>query len=171
MTRWKVHVRESLDSEPAEPGWWIASDGRWYPPESAPNWHPNSGRSRLSVVLAWLTFAAGIGASALAIGWNLSTVDSAGNIGDRSLPTSIPRLVLAIVVLGGVSAVSARIRPSDWVLFAAAGTVGVEAWYLWRGYASPSNGANMAGAGAVLLLPIPALVTFVPAWLATLRHK
>jgi hypothetical protein len=29
-------VRGPLDQQPAEPGWWIASDGKWYPPESAP---------------------------------------------------------------------------------------------------------------------------------------
>jgi hypothetical protein len=24
------------NSQPPEPGWWLASDGKWYPPESAP---------------------------------------------------------------------------------------------------------------------------------------
>src|SRR5437016_3122491 len=28
--------RESLDTQPDEPGWWLASDGRWYPPELSP---------------------------------------------------------------------------------------------------------------------------------------
>ena len=29
-------MRGPLDQQPAEAGWWLASDGRWYPPESAP---------------------------------------------------------------------------------------------------------------------------------------
>jgi hypothetical protein len=28
--------REARDARPAEPGWWLASDGKWYPPETAP---------------------------------------------------------------------------------------------------------------------------------------
>ncbi len=28
--------RGPQDTQPAEPGWWQASDGKWYPPESAP---------------------------------------------------------------------------------------------------------------------------------------
>jgi signal peptidase I len=31
-----VSSRGPLDQQPGEPGWWLASDGRWYPPESAP---------------------------------------------------------------------------------------------------------------------------------------
>jgi len=29
-------VRGSLNEQPEEPGWWRASDGKWYPPELAP---------------------------------------------------------------------------------------------------------------------------------------
>jgi hypothetical protein len=29
-------LRGPLDSEPDEPGWWLASDGKWYPPQSPP---------------------------------------------------------------------------------------------------------------------------------------
>ncbi len=28
--------RRPLDRQPDEPGWWVGSDGRWYPPELAP---------------------------------------------------------------------------------------------------------------------------------------
>jgi hypothetical protein len=35
--------------QPDEPGWWLASDGRWYPPESAPNPPPSTGASAASV--------------------------------------------------------------------------------------------------------------------------
>jgi hypothetical protein len=28
--------RMPMPTQPAEPGWWLAVDGRWYPPESAP---------------------------------------------------------------------------------------------------------------------------------------
>src|SRR5689334_3018276 len=28
--------REPLDHQPDEPGWWLHSDGRWYPPEQEP---------------------------------------------------------------------------------------------------------------------------------------
>ena len=31
-----VSARGPQDTQPSEPGWWLASDGRWYPPESAP---------------------------------------------------------------------------------------------------------------------------------------
>jgi hypothetical protein len=34
--------RGPLDQEPNEPGWWVASDGRWYPPESAAPTEPVS---------------------------------------------------------------------------------------------------------------------------------
>ncbi len=30
-----ANVRGPLDQQPGEPGWWLASDGKWYPPESA----------------------------------------------------------------------------------------------------------------------------------------
>jgi hypothetical protein len=30
-----MNVRGPLDQQPDEPGWWMASDGKWYPPESA----------------------------------------------------------------------------------------------------------------------------------------
>ncbi len=29
-------ARGPLEQQPEEPGWWIAADGKWYPPESAP---------------------------------------------------------------------------------------------------------------------------------------
>jgi hypothetical protein len=29
-------AREPKEHEPNEPGWWLASNGKWYPPESAP---------------------------------------------------------------------------------------------------------------------------------------
>jgi hypothetical protein len=32
-----VDVRGPSDVQPDEPGWWLASDGKWYPPESAPS--------------------------------------------------------------------------------------------------------------------------------------
>jgi hypothetical protein len=32
------YPRASQASPPDEPGWWLASDGRWYPPESATGW-------------------------------------------------------------------------------------------------------------------------------------
>jgi len=35
-----VQQRPPMDQQPAEPGWWIASDGKWYPPESAPGYEP-----------------------------------------------------------------------------------------------------------------------------------
>jgi hypothetical protein len=31
-----VAVRGPEDTQPTEPGWWLASDGKWYPPESQP---------------------------------------------------------------------------------------------------------------------------------------
>jgi hypothetical protein len=30
-------TREPMAEKPAEPGWWLASDGQWYPPEAAPS--------------------------------------------------------------------------------------------------------------------------------------
>lgn len=33
-------IRGPQDSQPAEPGWWLASDGKWYPPESRPGTSP-----------------------------------------------------------------------------------------------------------------------------------
>lgn len=35
------HPREPQPTEPDEPGWWIASDGMWYPPELAPSDSPS----------------------------------------------------------------------------------------------------------------------------------
>lgn len=40
----KVRAQEAIPTNyatPASPGWWMASDGDWYPPESAP---PRDGR-------------------------------------------------------------------------------------------------------------------------------
>jgi hypothetical protein len=31
-----VPPRGPRDEQPDEPGWWLASDGKWYPPEAAP---------------------------------------------------------------------------------------------------------------------------------------
>src|SRR5436305_884812 len=31
-------MRGPLDQQPAEPGWWQASDFKWYPPEAQPGW-------------------------------------------------------------------------------------------------------------------------------------
>ena len=31
-----MNQRGPQDRQPDEPGWWLASDGKWYPPESAP---------------------------------------------------------------------------------------------------------------------------------------
>ena len=35
-----AQARGPQAQQPAEPGWWIASDGQWYPPESAPAAQP-----------------------------------------------------------------------------------------------------------------------------------
>src|SRR5258708_6198097 len=37
-------MRQGRDTQRGEPGWWLASDGRWYPPEASPG-HAD-GRSR-----------------------------------------------------------------------------------------------------------------------------
>lgn len=31
-----MNVRAASETQPSEPGWWQASDGKWYPPESRP---------------------------------------------------------------------------------------------------------------------------------------
>lgn len=47
-----VRVWESRDSQPSEPGWWFASDGRWYPPEAQPRLPSHPPRRRAWVVVA-----------------------------------------------------------------------------------------------------------------------
>jgi hypothetical protein len=49
-------VRAGSDSKPDEPGWWFASDGRWYPPEAVPaTGYPSaSPRNRPYVRRAWV---------------------------------------------------------------------------------------------------------------------
>jgi len=47
-------VWESRDSQPSEPGWWLASDGRWYPHEAGPGVPANRPRRRTRVVAAWV---------------------------------------------------------------------------------------------------------------------
>jgi hypothetical protein len=47
-------VREARGSEPDdEEGWWLASDGRWYPPESFPGRHPKAASRRSAFRTAW----------------------------------------------------------------------------------------------------------------------
>src|SRR5262249_38583558 len=39
-------VWESRETRPVEQGWWLASDGRWYPPEAAPSAYQRPSTSR-----------------------------------------------------------------------------------------------------------------------------
>jgi hypothetical protein len=53
-TRSLLMVWESRESQPREPGWWLASDGRWYPPDAWPGVPAHRPRRRTSVVAAWV---------------------------------------------------------------------------------------------------------------------
>ena len=45
-------VWESRDSQPSEPGWWLASDGRWYPRHAGPGIPAHRPRRRNPVAAA-----------------------------------------------------------------------------------------------------------------------
>jgi hypothetical protein len=57
--------RGPVDEEPSEPGWWLASDGRWWPPESrlqtSPTTRPSQASApRRTVPLAYVLMALGL---------------------------------------------------------------------------------------------------------------
>ena len=52
--RFLLMVWESRDSQPSEPGWWLASDGRWYPPDAWPGVPAHRPRRRAWVGAAWV---------------------------------------------------------------------------------------------------------------------
>jgi len=53
-TRSLLMVWESRASQPSEPGWWLASDGRWYPADAWPVVPARRPRRRIGVVAAWV---------------------------------------------------------------------------------------------------------------------
>ena len=101
------------------------------------------------------------------MGWDLSDVDAQDRPLHHPFPRSMWMFVLGIVVVLAVHALAGWLRPRAWDWIGTAGTVAIESWYLWRGLAGRVHGANLAGAGAVMLLPVVLLVTFVPAWIAS----
>ncbi len=166
-------VWESRDTQPDEPGWWLASDGRWYPSESLqpPSPRPRffDSQDRPNELALGAVFAASVGAAWLVIGWDLSTVDGHGQPLHHSFPRSTWMFVVGVAAIVAIHAWAGWVYPQGWKWIGAAGTLGVEAWYLWRGFAGRVDGANMAGAGAVMLLPVIVCFTALPAWLASHR--
>jgi hypothetical protein len=171
-----MHVREAVESQPDEPGWWLASDGKWYPPERPPMWTPPVGapqRRRIPPQLGVefdafaiaLVGLASIAASWLIMGWDLSEIDSQGHKIDQTISPS--RFVVGLVLLLGAIVVASWTRPSSWMWIAGAAAVGIEFWYTWRGYSSRTEGANMTGVGTVFLLGPVGIVTLVPAWVTS----
>ena len=164
-------VWESRDSQPSEPGWWLASDGRWYP--AAALYAQGTRRrffeadERPSAVLLVGVFATSLVASALAFGWDLSTVDAHGHPLTRSFPRSAWMFALGVVLVMMAHALAGWLRPRGWKWIGATGAVAIEVRFLWRSYSGRVDGADLAGAGAVLMFPAVALVTFLPAWLAS----
>ena len=49
-----VSIEQPRDSQPNEPGWWFASDGRWYPPEAWPGTRAHRPRRGVWVTAAWV---------------------------------------------------------------------------------------------------------------------
>jgi len=164
-------VWESRDSQPTEPGWWLASDGRWYP--AAARYATGTRRrffeadERPSAVLLVGVFATSLVASWLAFGWDLSTVDAQGRPLNRAFPRSAWMFVLGVVLVLAAHALAGWLHPRGWKWIGASGAVAIEVWFLWRSYSGRVDGADLAGAGAVFMLPAVALVTFLPARLAS----
>ena len=75
--------------------------------------------------------------------------------------------VLGVIVVFAIHALAGWLRPRAWKWIGATGTVAIEAWYLWRGYAGRVHGANLAGAGAMMLFPVVIAVTFLRVWFAS----
>jgi hypothetical protein len=165
-----AHMRGPLDAKPDEVGWWLASDGMWYPPEQSPGWMPPvAQRPRLfdsadrpSAIALGLLAVASVVASWLVLGWDLSEVDAQNRRIDH--PIAAWRFPVGVALLLGAIVLLTWIRPRAWKWIAATAALGVEFWYTWRGYAGRTEGANMTGVGSVFLFaPIVAL-TFSPAW-------
>jgi hypothetical protein len=164
-----------LDTPPEEPGWWLASDGKWYPPERPPSWEPQATPPRTSqlsyrgtrpsaLTLALVTLA-GLVSGWLVIAWDLSEVDAQGHK-IAAQEVAAWRVPIAFLLLVGVVVIATRRNRRSWIWIGGAAAVGVDAWYTWRGYASRTNGANMTGVGTVFLLPFVLPLTIAPAWLA-----
>jgi hypothetical protein len=120
-----MNPRGPLDQRPLEPGWWIASDGRWYPPESAP-----AGLPLAPVIRAEPTVATGIGwwliagAGAIIVGsfmpWVTLTAVFVGTVsrsgvqgGDGwiSIALAVPLLIFGVRAARGMSPI-----PAVWAL-------------------------------------------------------
>lgn len=184
-------MRAPHESQPSEPGWWLASDGLWYPPERPPSeaqWYPpEHPQYRGSVtqqslaeplfdatqtgLLSLLVVAASIVASVLFFGWDLSELDADEQPVNHPIPVTTARAVLAVLlVLVVVAAVTWR-QPRAWAWIAGVVTACVELWFLWRAYSGRTAGANMAGAGAIFMLPPLIVGTFGPAYAVSLVKR
>jgi hypothetical protein len=96
-----VRVRESGDSQPSEPGWWLATDGRWYPPDARPGVPAHRPRHR-----AWILAACAGGGFALVL-LAIVIVIAVLVIGSRPDYRQLPRLRRASEQLA---------VPSTWTL-------------------------------------------------------
>ncbi len=100
-----MSIRARQDTQPSEPGWWLASDGKWYPPETAPSaqmQQPTSPSTSWSsteatatkkkrwpwvVLVVVVLFVAGIASCAALVG---SAANNAGKAIDRTLNHAHP---------------------------------------------------------------------------------
>jgi hypothetical protein len=167
-----VLVRESRESQPEEPGWWLASDGLWYPPERSPRLRASKSifqpADKPPALTLFAVCAVSLAASCLFFGWDLSEVDANYQPADNPVPVTSSRAVLAVLVVLGVVVVCSWLTPRGWVWIAGTATLSVEAWFLWRAYSGRTVGANMAGVGALFMLPPLIAGTFGPAYVVSL---
>ena len=103
-----------MSDQPPGPGWWLASDGRWYPPEL----HPDA--SKESAPSAWAT----PGESETAAGWAAPSAPAPTPAAPPTPPWSLPpptpapakrspwllavAIVIALIVVGAVAALVTR---------------------------------------------------------------
>jgi hypothetical protein len=152
-------VREPVATQPDEPGWWTASDGKWYPPETTPAWTPprsaqplraRIGRPPRSLLL--VAVLAGLLAGLACFGWDLSTVDRHLVRYPNPSATELALRFGALAVLAALAVTVARWRSADaWIALGMVFAAGVVGWYLWRGSVARVDGANLAFAGAVMV--------------------
>ena len=167
-------MRGPLDTAPEEPGWWLASDGKWYPPERPPSWEPpetpprtsqlSSLGARPNTLTLALVALAGFVSGWLAIAWDLSEIDAHGNPIEPH-EVAAWRVPLALLLLIGAVVIATRLHSAAWIWIGCAAAVGVEVWVAWRGLAARTEGANMTGVLVLIMAPPVLALTMAPAWI------
>jgi hypothetical protein len=149
---------EPQSQEPPGPGWWLASDGIWYPPEARPapplDTTPQAGSApRTNKVLIFTYVALGLGFVASFMPWAtvlVFTVD--GTSGDG-------KVTLVLALLAGVFLLAWHIgesRSISWLGLCMLTTMGMAAVY-WYDLINVSSRVGHANS-STSLIPIHAEV-------------